>query len=159
MNPNFEKPKQTSTKEHSEDQINAGEAMAKAEQTIKEILSSLKEEADQRLAENPSVHLKGRGWQLEDLPEEYKKIGFLQKRLSVIEDELDETLLENEESEPGSSAEALSYFRAQLLARTKKVEEQKIELAAEELGLRLQHPDIHEALNKQETPQDTRKAA
>lgn len=130
--------------------LNSQEAMEQAEDTVVELVKDVAEAAAEELKEDPTVHFKGRDWQLSKLPEEYAEIAYTQKELNRIQEVLSEIVQENQESEPTSDGEATSYFKIQLLARVQGFLESRSETQAEELGLQLQHPDIHQALQAKE---------
>lgn len=151
MRPSFEQPQNTSAenkKEESPEQRRSDEYFQQAQQEVIDFLTDgIEAEVNIRLAEDPTFSAKGRNWELSKIPDEYQEIAFMQKKLRLIGERLDDAIVENNETEPGTAAEAKSYFAVQLFARAKQVQEEKIKAAAGQLGLRIQHPGIAEALD------------
>lgn len=151
MTPGFEmEPEKTSSAgtavESRTEKMNTDDAFEAAEASVEEFTRSLHKRAGRRLEEDPSVHLKGRDKRLSELPDEYREVGLIQKRVDLIEEQLEQVLSVNETSDPGSHQEAVSYFQTQILARMQEAEKKRAALNAQTLGFKLQHPDIYRAL-------------
>lgn len=151
----FEKPQdrpegeEKKTSPESREQRRSDEYFEQAQQEIIDFLTDgIEAEVSIRLAEDPTFRAKGRNWELNKLPDEYREIAFMQKKLQLIDERLGEVLAENDQTEPSTAEEATSYFAAQLLARVRQAQEAKINRNAEMLGLQIQHPAIAEALKE-----------
>lgn len=156
MRPSFEQPQNTSENEEkgigSEnlEKRPASESIERAQQEVVDFLNDLEHEVKERLAADPTVHLHGRDYQLDELSETYSDIAFMQKKLRLIDERLGTALINHDQTDPSTSGEAVSYFTLQLLARAKQAQEKKISAFADIHGLAVQHEDIARALARGE---------
>lgn len=150
------KNEQKDVRPESTERRQSDEYFERAEQEVINFLTDgIESEVNERLAEDPTFRARGRNYELSKIPEEYEVIAFMQKKLQLIEEHLDEVLVENNQTEPGTAEEATSYFAAQLLARVKQAQEGKITSTARLLGLEIQHTDVARALETGEGEQWT----
>jgi CRISPR/Cas system CSM-associated protein Csm5 (group 7 of RAMP superfamily) len=159
MSSGFETPGKFSadntTPESSNEKIERFTATEAFDQALDEtkafLVEEFADEVERRHQADPSVHLQGTDWQLAELSEDsravYEKIAFMQKRVAELADKLEEALQKNQQaSQPGSPEESISYFQVQILGNLKNTEQKRMESAADEHGLQLQHPALYEAL-------------
>jgi|GEM_PF-1282268 hypothetical protein len=124
-----------------QERISSEEAVKTAEQKVLADLNGFSE----RLEEGWTVRLKGREWSADELPEEYVDVALMQKKLQILQDQLEESLMKNKETDPGTDDEAVSYFEAQMWGRITDIQQLEADLAAKNIGIQLQHPDLARA--------------
>jgi hypothetical protein len=124
-----------------QERISSEEAVKTAEQKVLADLNGFSE----RLEEGWTVRLKGREWSADELPEEYVDVALMQKKLQILQDQLEESLMKNQETDPGTDDEAVSYFEAQMWGRITDIQQLEADLAAKNIGIQLQHPDLARA--------------
>lgn len=129
------------------ERISSKEAEQAALDEVMEFLHTLEAEADELLEAEPTVHLKGRDYRLDELPKEYFELGHMQKKHQIILDRMSDALIQNESAEAGSSEQDVAYFKVQILGRLKEVQSDHNKAAFGQLGLALQHPDLYDAYN------------
>ncbi|MEX2515116.1 MAG: hypothetical protein WD335_03235 [Candidatus Paceibacterota bacterium] len=123
------------------ERISSEEAFEVAEQKVVADL----DEFSEQLEEGWTVRLKGREWSADELPEEYLGVALMQKKLQLLQDQLEKSLLKNQETDPGTDEETISYFEAQMWGRITDIQQLDADLAAKNIGLKLQHPDLARA--------------
>ena len=124
-----------------QERISSEEAVKTAEQKVLADLNGFSE----RLEEGWTVRLKGREWSADELPEEYVDVALMQKKLQILQDQLEESLLKNQDTDPGTNDEKISYFEAQMWGRITDIQQLEADLAAKNIGIQLQHPDLARA--------------
>jgi len=152
MNPESKTgPQKTSSPENTKNHppesemetISDEDAHQEAEKSVAEFSKNLNEKAKREFDNNPVIKCNGREYQQDELSEEYRTVGVLQKEVELIESRLEAATEVSNESQPGSREESIAYFKAQILARVRETKTSQVKAELDTVNVELRHPRIN----------------